>query len=136
MQIVWREDEAKPVFGFIAGAVGALVLAASASMLLLFTATSVSAPDTMSQDIVPLSDSKLPRTAEEGVVQSTGLETRYPKGPRVRFVRALHFFEMHDLADAETQLRISLDQMHALPAELPGHFEPAARITLALTLVA
>lgn len=81
-------------------------------------------------------DSELPNSIDEGVDQSATLEDRYPNDPRVRVLRAIHFFRVHDLADAETQLRTALDQFQAMPDLEGGEFVPVARLSLALTLLA
>lgn len=80
-------------------------------------------------------DSELPRTIDEGVAQSAAMEERYPDDPRVRVLRAIHFFRIHDLSDAESQLRTALDQFQARP-ELDGEYESMARLALGLTLFA
>lgn len=84
------------------------------------------------KDLIP--DGLLPKDVSSGASRSSDFVQRFPNDPRSHFYRAVDFINQHDLADADTQLHVALENPLISSGDLPPQFAPLVKSTLALVL--
>ncbi len=127
---LWSADRLRPDFARLAaaaavtGLVGAMACAG-------FTVGRYAGYAARAAQFIPTAE--MPATLNAGAAQSADLVARYPKDPRSHLVRAAYFAEHYQDADAEQQLRITLNLTSSDPAARP--IREQAQIILAVVLV-
>jgi hypothetical protein len=121
----------KPPLG--RGALGIAVVGLAAAILsFAFVATRYSAYASQANVLIP--EPELPRSTDDAAARSATLVSSYPRDPRAHLFRATYFLENRNLAEAERQLRLGLEQRDLLSV-LPSNTRRSLQIVLAVVLV-
>jgi len=128
---VWAEAELTPPFRRGAFWIAVIGIAA-ASLSFAFVATRYSAYAAQQDIFIP--EQELPRSADDAAARSASLVGSYPRDPRAHLFRATYFLENRNLAEAERQLRLGLEERDVLTV-LPSNIRRSLQIVLSVVLV-
>jgi rhomboid protease GluP len=132
LSIFWPREAKSPPFRTGAGllAAGGAVVATCAFLLNFAYAV----PQAQAEPVLLIPSDQFPRDTEDAVQRSADLVTRFPDDPRAHLLRAYHFIELRDYADASDQLQTGIAALPRHAGELKPEVEYQLKMTLALLL--
>src|SRR6185437_3495479 len=136
LQIFWPETEERPGHTQLAGYISAAGLALSVFSFGLIAAFPTPKVGQEVRSIL-IPPGEFPTGTDEKIERSADLVRRYPDDPRGHLLHAMSYLRLHQLTDAQSEIRIAMDKSNQpVVRDLPdlSDFRISLRLILAITM--